>query len=76
MLCSSLSSDAALAMSRTTSVHCFGFAKRATFAKFHLIVTALLQLLLLEPTHAIGKEPDECGLCIGLFKLERRDGER
>ena len=45
-------SDAALAMSRRTSVHCFGFAKRATVAKLHSIATALLQLLLLEPTHA------------------------
>jgi rare lipoprotein A len=54
-------SDAALVMSRT-SVHCFGFAKRATVAKLHLIATALLQLLLLEPTHAADREPDECGL--------------
>ena len=55
-------SDAGLAMSRRTSVHCFGFAKRVTVAKLHLIATALLQLLLLEPTHAADREPDECGL--------------
>ena len=55
-------SDAALAMSRRTSVHCFGFARQATVAKLHLVATALLQLLLLEPTHAADREQDECGL--------------
>lgn len=28
----------------------------------HLIATTLLQLLLLEPTHAADAEPDECGI--------------
>jgi rare lipoprotein A (peptidoglycan hydrolase) len=55
-------SYAAFAMSRRSSVHCFGFAKRATVAKLHLIATALLQLLLSEPTHAADRGPDECGL--------------
>jgi rare lipoprotein A (peptidoglycan hydrolase) len=55
-------SYAAFAVSRRSSVHCFGFAKRATVAKLHLIATALLQLLLSEPTHAADRGPDECGL--------------
>ena len=49
-------------LSQRTSAHCFGFAKRATVAKLHSIATALLQLLLLEPTHAADSDPDECGL--------------
>jgi rare lipoprotein A (peptidoglycan hydrolase) len=54
--------DAALAMSRQTSIYCSAFAKRATVAKSPLIATALLQLILLEPTHAADGNPDECGL--------------
>ena len=54
--------DAGLAMSRRKLIHCSAFAKRATVAKSHWIATALLQLLLLEPTHAADREPDECGL--------------
>jgi len=49
-------------MSRPTSIHCSAFAKRATVAKSHLIATALLQLILLEPAHAAEGKPDECGL--------------
>ena len=49
-------------LSQRTSVHCFGCAKRATVVKLHSIATALLQLLLLEPTHAADSDPDECGL--------------
>ena len=50
-------------MSRRTSIHCFGLSpNRATVAKSHVIATALLQLLLLEPTRADDRKPDECGL--------------
>ena len=54
--------DAGLAMSRRKLIHCSAFAKRATVAKSHWIATALLQLILLEPTHAADGNPDECGL--------------
>ena len=54
--------DAQLAVSRRTSIHCSAFAKRPTVAKLHLIATALLQLILLEPTRAADGNPDECGL--------------
>ena len=53
--------DAAL-MSRRTSIHCCAFAKRATVARSRVIATALLQLVLLEPTRAADEKPDECGL--------------
>jgi len=49
-------------MSRRTSIHCSAFANRATVAKSHVIATALLQLVLLEPTRADDVKPDECGL--------------
>jgi len=49
-------------MSRRTSIHCSAFANRATVAKSHVIATALLQLVLLEPTCADDVKPDECGL--------------
>jgi rare lipoprotein A len=54
--------DAGFAMSRRTSIHCSAFAKRAAVAKSHVIATALLQLVLLEPTRADDVKPDECGL--------------
>jgi len=54
--------DARLAMSQRTSIHCSAFAKRATVAQSHVIATALLQLVLLEPTRAADAKPDECGL--------------
>ena len=54
--------DARLAMWRRTSIHCFAFANRATVAQPHVIATALLQLVLLEPTRAADGKPDECGL--------------
>lgn len=38
------------------------FAKRATFARSHVIATALLQLILFEPTRADDAKPDECGI--------------
>ena len=53
--------DAAL-MSRRTSIHCCAFAKRATVAQSGVIATALLQLVLLQPTNAADEKPDECGL--------------
>jgi len=49
-------------MSRRTSIHCSAFANRATVAKSHAIATALLQLVVLEPTRADDVKPDECGL--------------
>src|SRR5664279_5001833 len=49
-------------MSRRTSIHSFAFAKRATVAKSHVIATALLQLVVLEPTRADDVKPNECGL--------------
>jgi len=49
-------------MSRRTSIHCSAFAKRATVAKSHVIATALLQLVVLEPTRADYVKSDECGL--------------
>ena len=49
-------------MSRRTSIHCFAFANGATVAKSHAIATALLQLVVLEPTRAEDVTPDECGL--------------
>jgi len=55
-------SDAPLAMSRRKSIHCSAFAKPATVARSHWIATTLLQLILLEPTHAADGNPDECGL--------------
>jgi rare lipoprotein A len=53
--------DAALAMSRQTSIYRSAFAMRATVAKSHLTAIALLQLVLLEPTRAADGKPDECG---------------
>jgi len=49
-------------MSRRTSNRCFTRAKRASVATSHVIATALLQLVLLEPTRADDVKPDECGL--------------
>ena len=49
-------------MSRRTSIHSFAFAKRATVAKSHVMATALLQLVMLEPTRADDVKPNECGL--------------
>lgn len=43
-------------------VHCFGSGKRATVGRARVIAAALLQLLLLEPTHAADAEQDECDL--------------
>jgi len=53
--------DPALVMSRQTSSHS-AFAKRTTVAKSHLMATALLPLILFEPTRAADRMPDECGL--------------
>ena len=52
--------DAGRAMSRSPSIHCSAFAGRATVG--HVVAAALLQLTLLEPTHADDVKPDECGL--------------
>ena len=37
-------------------------SKRATAARSHVIATALLQLILFEPTRADDAKPDECGI--------------
>jgi rare lipoprotein A len=55
-------SEAALAVSRRTPIDGSAFAKQATMAKLHLIATALLQFILLEPTRAADVTSDECGL--------------
>jgi rare lipoprotein A len=62
ILCSSFDLTPSLAVSRRISNHCSAFAKRATIAKSHAIATALLQLILLEPTRADDVKSDECGL--------------
>src|SRR5674476_231074 len=49
-------------MSRRTSIHCSALANRATVAKSHVIATALLHLVVVEPTRADDVKPDECGL--------------
>jgi rare lipoprotein A len=49
-------------MSRRTLIHYSAFANRATVAKSHVIATALLQLVVLEPARADDIKPDECGL--------------
>ena len=54
--------DAKHAASQRASNHCSTLATRATVARSHLIATALLQLILLEPTRADDVKPDECGL--------------
>ncbi|MBR0861662.1 rare lipoprotein A (peptidoglycan hydrolase) [Bradyrhizobium diazoefficiens] len=62
MLCSSPCLTPGLPHREEHTVHCFGSAKRAAVAKLHVIATALLQLLLFEPIHAVDEEQDECGL--------------
>jgi len=57
-----VSFDAGLAMSRRKSIHLPVFASRAAVAKSHVIATALLQLVVLEPTRADDAKPDECGV--------------
>src|SRR5664279_3763197 len=54
--------DAALAMSQRTSIDCSAFARRATIAKLHLIVIALLLHISLASARAGGGNSDECGL--------------
>jgi rare lipoprotein A len=54
--------DAQLAVSRRTPIDGSAFAKQANVAKLHLIATALLQFILLEPTRAADVNSDECGL--------------
>jgi rare lipoprotein A len=54
--------EAGLAMSRRKTIHGSAFANRATVAKSHVIATALLQLVVLEPTRADDVKADECGL--------------
>ena len=54
--------DAALAMSQRTSIDCSAFTRRATIAKLHLIVMALLLLISLESARAADGNSDECGL--------------
>ena len=49
-------------MSRRTSIHRFAFPNRATVAKSHVLATALLQLVVLEPSRADDVKLDECGL--------------
>jgi rare lipoprotein A len=49
-------------MSRRKPIHCSAFASRSTVAKSHVIATALLQLVFLEPTRADDVKTDECGL--------------
>lgn len=44
-----------------TSLH-EPLARRAAVARSHVIATALLQLILFEPTRADDVKPDECGL--------------
>ena len=40
----------------------FQLMSQATLAKSHVVATALLQLVLLEPTRADDEKADECGL--------------
>src|SRR5674476_1383514 len=49
-------------MSLRTSIHCSALANRATVAKSHVIATALLHLVVVEPTRADDVKADECGL--------------
>jgi rare lipoprotein A len=49
-------------MSRQTPTQPSLFAKRAAHAILHFIAAALLQLILMEPTHAAEAKPDQCGL--------------
>jgi len=49
-------------MSQRTSIDCSASRGRATIAKLHRIVIALLLLISLEPARAADGNPDECGL--------------
>ena len=68
-------SEAALAVSRRTPIDGSACAKQAAMAKLHLIATALLQFILLEPTRSRCKF-GRVRSCIGLLKPERGDGKR